>query len=163
MGYGISFYERKIILTAIVVAIIWAFMVNIFSDFIYSLDWFVQFFLVILFNAMLPGIVLGVGLGSDGVNAFVKAVGGMLFFLAYDLITPPLMIGLDGTFLGLNTVFSSASIDIFFGHIYQGIGVNGFPLFVLVYPVTFVLLITVSLYLLTRKNLLVMIFSRGLF
>lgn len=105
-----------------------------FANFISGLDVLMQFLLVGLPLSFI--VFYYFGKLQDG---WMYMLSLFLTALAWDLILPPYIIGLDGVF-NTQALLSGTATDTFIGTIWSGIGFTGFPLFVITYPVTFSIL-----------------------
>jgi uncharacterized membrane protein len=109
-----------------------------FSDAISQMDVVLQF------------VIVGLPLSFLVFYYFGKQHDGWMYIaslftaaLAWDLVLPPYTVGLDGVF-STQALLSGTSIDTFVGTIWSGLGVNGFLLFFLTYPVSFAILFTLA-------------------
>jgi len=142
--------REKLVKYVIIIAVFWSLIITTFSQEIASLTPFNQFMLITFVSYLLPSILLGTYLNESMLK---KTIGSLLFLMAFDLIIPPLIVGLDGA-VNTSAFLSSGSIDAFVAGIWQSaVNAQGIILFLLTYPVTFIILITLSTYLLTERQL----------
>jgi hypothetical protein len=122
--------EKRYLLYAFGVAFVWAIIVT-------------------SFQAQILAIYLS---GQDKID-IRKVIGSILFFLGWDLLFPPLLLDLNGVLHTEGMIFGKASIDAVIASAWQGIGLNGLPLFIVTYPVTFLITQAVVVYMLTGKQI----------
>ena len=76
-------------------------------------------------------------------KAIQGSIATFLIFIASDLLMPEFHVGLNGLIQG--ATFGMASTDYFFGYIYSTfLNIQGFWLWIMVYPVTFIILFLVG-------------------
>lgn len=134
-----------VIVTSIALVYTWIITTNM--ETINSFPAVLQFFSTTFVIYTIFAIYLHVGLEIKEIR---KTLGMFLVIFALDLLLPPLMVGMDGIIaqadLGL------ASIDALFGSFWGMFGISGFLLWVLTYPVMFIVMMTISIFLLRRKE-----------
>ena len=111
------------------------------NDYVSSLNPIVQFVIInlgmyIVFFLFLKGIAL------KSKQTVLGALGGIISFMAIDLVMPEYHVGLSGLVSG--GIFGKSAIDYVFGYIYTGLGFSGLTLVILVYPVTFAVLFIIG-------------------
>jgi hypothetical protein len=145
--------EKRYLLYAFGVAFVWAIIVTSFQAQIQALPDWVQFFGITVLQYTLPGVVLAIYLSGQDKIDIRKVIGSILFFLGWDLLFPPLLLDLNGVLHTEGMIFGKASIDAVIASAWQGIGLNGLPLFIVTYPVTFLITQAVVVYMLTGKQI----------
>ena len=139
--------KQRILIYSFLLAVIWSYGITVFSTTVSEVPYYIQFVMVSAVAYAFPSIILGQFLDSVG----KKTIGIWLFLMSCDLVLPPLVINLDGT--ASNVLLGTASPDYFFSQIWGSLGITGPVLFILVYPVTFFILIMISIQLLSTKQL----------
>lgn len=114
--------------------VVLTFIFAYFAENISSLDVIMQFLIVGLPLSFI--VFYYFGKLQDG---WMYMLSLFLTALAWDLILPPYIIGLDGVF-NTQVLLSGTATDTFIGTIWSGIGFSGFPLFIMTYPFTFSIL-----------------------
>jgi len=140
--------KRRILVYTFLLAIVWSYSMTVFSNYITEVPFWLQFILVNGVAYMFPALILGSSFLSDNVK---KIIGLWSFLVGVDLIVPPLVIGLDGSYSPV--LLGKASPDFFFSQIWSFFGFSGPLLFLMVYPVSFMILLFLSTYLMTEKEL----------
>lgn len=140
--------RQKILLYAIVFAVVWSIVISTFYSTIEGFSTLAQFVLVSVVGYLLPSVILGVSLSDKPIK---RILGAFCFGAGADLILPPLMIGFNGVAVG-SGMFSKASIDIFIASLWSFIVPQNL-LFWFVYPISFVILMALAVYLLADKHL----------
>ena len=141
--------KGKILVSAILFALFWAVIITTQATYFESLPSTIQFILVTLVSYAIPSIIFGIAHESQEKR---QALGFFFFITAVDLLAPPLGIGIDGV-ISTQAMFSGAAIDSVLGQFFSQY-VSGLMLFIVVYPAMFLVLISISLYLLNKQNLL---------
>ncbi len=133
--------KLHIILIAIAIALV----------FPYFKDWLVVFIapqpipVQFVIANLVPSLVI-LYIIQKSINDWSKAVGILALVYAVGLITPSYHLLIDGSIS--NAILSGATFDALLAWFWSLFGVSGYLLNVLVYPVSFVLLIVLSLELL---------------
>jgi len=140
--------KGKIIVYAIVLAVVWSWVMTNFISDITALPFYVQFALVSCVGYLFPSLIIGHAFEQEISR---KITGSWLFIAASDLILPPLIVTIDGRVVP--AVLGTASPDYFFFKLWSAVGVPAEFLFIFVYPVSFVLLVVVGAWLLTKRQL----------
>jgi hypothetical protein len=143
-----SKFKLRTILIAAAVAIIWSIGITQYAPEIEKLNFAYQFALTTFIFYLIPSYLLG----SLNNNTIKRTTGFFAFIAATDLLIPALAVDFNGV-INTSTLLSGGAIDVFLANLYQIAGVTGFPLFVLVYPITFLALLVISALLLTDKQL----------
>ncbi len=149
----VSETEKKYLTYVIIVAVIWSVIITTFSQQLQALDVWIQFIAITLVEYALPSIVLSFYLNGGEKLDYRKMFGAFAFFMSFDLIFPPLLLDLGGVVHTEGIVFGRASIDAVIAGAWGSLGITGLPLFLLTYPITFLLLQCVVVYALTGRQL----------
>ena len=140
----------KIILFALITITLWTIAITTFAPTYTALPYSIQFILLATFSYLLPSLILGI----TSENTIKKTISNFLFITAVDLIVPPLLVNTNGD-INNTTYLGGGSIDIFLATTYQTtLHITGPLLFILTYPISFIILITISTYLETGANIL---------
>ena len=139
--------RQQFFLKAAAVAFVWAAVVIFFADWIASQHVAVQFLLATVLFYLVPAVIIG-RLSDKPAR---KALGVFFVAAAVDLFAPPFAVGFDGNVLPTDAILASASIDVFLQSLWSN-AANGTVLFLLVYPVSFLVLLLLGAVLLTDKN-----------
>ena len=83
-------------------------------------------------------------------NGIKTMLGTMIALVIPEIITPPYLVGLDGTISP--AMLGGASLEVAVATFLQGIGVHGLLLWILVYPVMFSTLVITAASLLSKKQ-----------
>ena len=140
--------RQKIMLYAFILAIIWAYSITVFSTSVSTIPFYIQFFMVSVIAYTFPSLILGQSF-LDSIGK--RTIGTLLFLMACDLVLPPLIVNLDGT--TSSVLLGTASPDYFFSQLWGSVGLTGPLLFFMTYPVTFFILVVISIRLLSTKQL----------
>ncbi len=82
---------------------------------------------------------------------FKIGIGLVLLFISLDVLIPPVSVGLNGNLLGSaenSPLLIMSSSDYVLGYMFTSWGITGFPVFLLTYIVSPLLLLIISAYLL---------------
>jgi len=140
--------KQKIIMYSFILAIVWSYSITVFAENVSVVPFYVQFMLVSAIAYTFPSLILG---QSFLEHAKKKIFATWLFLMSCDLVFPPLVVNLDGS--TTNILLGQASPDYFFSQIWSAIGLSGPVLFLVTYPVTFFILMMISIRLLSTRQL----------
>lgn len=140
--------KTKFFIVGAVIATIWAYLVTTNSQALAGQPIWVQFLATTVIAYAIPSLI--VGFYFDG-GEWKRILGIFLFTGAVDLLAPPLAVDPSGI-VNATALFAGGAIDVFLATIWQGIGINGFLLFLFVYPISFIVLLGTAIYLLTEKE-----------
>lgn len=142
------FSKPRIVLYAIIFAVIWSVFVTTQATTVEAYPSIIQFFAVSFVGYLIPSIILGISINHQP----AKRIAGAFFFGAsIDLLLPPLLVGMDGSII-TSAILSKASVDVFVATLWQAV-IPTSLLFYFVYPISFVIMMSAAVYLLTDQNL----------
>ena len=147
MSLKSKFSKKKVLLYAFIAMMAWTYAITVLAQDISSIPYYFQFLLVSGAMYAFPSVILGSLLN----NSLRKFAGTWLFLMAFDLISPPLVISLAGKYT--KVMLSTASPDFLFYNIWSGFGLNGSMLFLAVYPLTAAILLCLSVAILNEKQI----------
>ena len=145
--------EAVLLQRAIIFVVVLAVIVQIIPETIATFPFFIQFLVVTVpFYFLLDALIGRFGRSVEGFLS--RKFLGILFLIAsVDLISPAYLVTREGVLVTEN-VFSTATIDALFYNIYSFFGITGLALHVLVYYVSFVVLLLIAVILLDYRELL---------
>jgi len=141
-------FKQKIFFGALGLLVVWFIAIMLFGQLLESQSVYVQFLIAGLPFYVLPSILLGTFL-DDGIQ---KVIGAVCFLAAFDLVIPPESISLTGEIMR-QALLSGAAVDVFLATLWQSVGIQGFLLFIFTYGVSFVILLALAVFLLSKKQL----------
>lgn len=145
--------KLKILVSAIVFAIVWNFIIVNNAQQISSMPFLMQFLIVTIPSYLSTSIIFGVAVTEMVKGKALRNTLGMLFLImASDILAAPMLVNLDGT-VNTTAVLSTASIDIFLANTLGGY-LSGFTLFLGVYVIGFIVAFSIGLYLISNKTVL---------
>jgi hypothetical protein len=138
-------WKSKMFLIVVLIAAVYSFVVYTYMDQINGMDYIYQFLLTIF-------VIVGVSylLGAHINGTARRLVGFMGALFAVDLLIPPLLVTTQGVLSQADIV--GGSIDAIVYSLWSGIGLTGTNLWIAIYPVSFVILLSTSLYLLSPST-----------
>ena len=147
---ALNLTKKQIILYAIGLAMVWGTIITLFADQIQAMPYYFQFVLAAGAGYLFPSIIIGHAFETK-INK--RIIGAWFFILATDLLLPPLAVNLNGEFVSTG-LFSLATPDKLLFELYKQTNISGAGLFILCYPISFIIFISIAVYLLTDKQIL---------
>lgn len=141
----------RILTTAIVIATAWFFFVTFISNKLPNINPIILFLIINGIGYAIPSFLAGRVLDPSTFFSR-KAVGIFVLVGAVDLITPAYIVEKSGELI-CTTPFCLATIDSIMHDFWMLFNFQGSSLFILVYPITFILLVTLSLVLLSERDI----------
>ena len=140
--------KTKFFIAGAIIATVWAYLITTNTQALAGQPIWMQFLATTVIAYSIPSLI--VGFYFDG-GEWKKVLGIFMFTGAVDLLAPPLAVDPSGV-VNASALFAGGSVDVFLASIWQTTGINGFLLFLLVYPVSFIILLGTAIYLLTEKE-----------
>lgn len=143
--------KEKVLFYVAIFAVCWAAALTMFYNELVALPSIWQYLLITGVLFALPSVVFGRIMINNG-DWIKYSLGAFLLITSFDLLAPPLVVGMDGV-VNTSSTLAAACPDMVVAGLWGGLGVSGNLLWIFVYPVSFIVLFAFAAFLLTKRQL----------